>query len=183
MADPVRELKTRAEILHRRIASGNRDAQRRLRTLPEWARADDEALAVAAKRVRRKHCLAVVAREHGFTAWEHARRVLHGSQQETDFGTLLYDARALGTLNVWFAEYGEARRHFDEARRRGETPYLLPYRTQFFVADGYFLEALGLCPDDADWHAIDCDWVRPRDPSARRRLYQKRLDALRAVEA
>jgi hypothetical protein len=55
----------------------------------------------------------------------------------------------------------------------------LTYRRQFFVADGFFVEGLGLDPGDADWEAIDFDWVRPRDPVARQRLTQKRLDALR----
>jgi hypothetical protein len=179
MVDPVRELKTRAEILQGRVASGDGKALERLRALPELARADAEALATAAPRMRRKHFLLVVAREHGFTTWEHARRVLEGATAETDFGTLLYGAQTMGTLNVWFADYDEARRHLDEVRREGVRRYLLAYKRQFFVAERCLVEALGLDPDDADWDAIDCDWARPRDPVARRRLYQKRLDALR----
>jgi hypothetical protein len=181
MVDPVRELKTRAELLQRRLAAGSEEARRRLRALPELARANADALAAAAPGIRRKHCLSVVAREHGFTTWEHARRVLEGWGREPDFGTLMYGPQGFGTLNVWFADYDEARAHLDEARGGGQRPYLLAYRRQFFVADRGFVEALGLDPDDADWEAIDCDWVRPRNPMARRRLYQKRLDALRGT--
>jgi hypothetical protein len=181
MVDPVGELKTRAEILHGRVASGDREAQTRLRALPELARADEGALAEAAARMRRKHCLAVVAREHGFTTWEQAQRVLRGDAREQDFGTLMYGTKAMGTLNVWFADYAEARAHLDEARRGGAARYLLTYRTQFFVVDRYFVETLGLDPDDADWEAIDGDWARPRDPIARQRLYLKRLDAVRGT--
>ena len=50
-----------------------------------------------------------------------------------------------------------------------------------FVVDGHFLEALGLDPEDANWQAIDWDWVRPKVPIARRRLSPTRLDALREV--
>jgi hypothetical protein len=178
MVDPVRELKTRAELLHHRVTSGDELARARLRALPELKKADDEALASAAARMQRKHFLAVVAREHGFTSWEQAKRVLGGSAEETDFGTMLYASQA-GAINVWFSDHGEARRHLDEVNARGQRHYLLAWRTQFLVCDRYFIEALGLDPDDADWAAIDCDWARPRDADARRRLYQKRLDALR----
>jgi len=177
MVDPVGELKTRAEILHGRVASGDEAARTRLRALPELARADEAALAEAAMRMRRKHCLAVVAREHGFTSWEQAQRVLRGDARELDFGTLMYGTKALGTLNVWFADYGEARAHLDEARLGGARRYLFPYRKQFFVVDRYFVETLGLDPDDADWEAVAFDWVRPQDPIARQRLTMKRLIA------
>jgi hypothetical protein len=178
MVDPVRELKTRAEILHGRLASGDHGALARLRALPELAHADAETLASAAPRMQRKHCLSVVARELGFATWEHARRVLQGDAREADFGTLLYPERS-GTLNAWFVSYAEAREHLDEARKGGERRYLLPYKKQLVVGDRAFIEALGLDPDDADWEAIGFDWARPRDPIARQRLYQKRLDALR----
>jgi hypothetical protein len=179
MVDPVEELKTRAELLQARLASGDAGARKRLRALAEFARADDETLAAAASTVRRKHCLAVVAREHGFTSWDHARRVLEGSPGESDFGNLLYDTATGAHLNVWYAEYGQARAHLDAARREGARRYLLAYRTQFFVSEAPFIEELGLDPYDADWDAIDFDWVAPRDGVARSRLYGKRLDALR----
>jgi hypothetical protein len=179
MVDPVRELKTRAEILHGRIASGDEESRARLRALPELARADATTLASAAPGMRRKHCLAVVAREHGFTSWEQARRILAGDTGELDFGTLMYPSVAVGALNVWFADYGEARGHLDEVRLGGARRYLLPYRRQFFVADRCVVEVLGLDPDDADWEAIDFDWARPRDATARQRLYGKRLATLR----
>ena len=180
MVDPVGELKTRAELLHGRVAAGDREAQTRLRALPELARVDEEALAAAAARMRRKHCLAVVAREHGFTSWEHAQRVLRGDAREQDFGTLLCGDNASGSLNMWFVDYGEARAHLDATRSQGLRRYLLAYRRQFLVVERFFVEAtLELDPDDADWEAIDHDWARPRDPIARQRLYAKRIDAVR----
>lgn len=178
MVDPVQELKARAELLHHRVTSGDLQARARLRALPELAKADDEALASAAGRMRRKHFLAVVAREHGFSSWEHARRVFDGNPSERDYGTMLYGPGG-GAINVWFSDHDEARAHLEEVNARGDKHYLLAWRRQFLVCDRYFIEVLGLDPDDADWSAIEHDWACLRDPEARRRLYQKRLDALR----
>jgi hypothetical protein len=179
MMDPVRELKTRAEILHARITTGDAASLERLRALPELRRADAGALAAMAQGAQRKHCLAVVAREHGFSSWEHARRVLGGEPGESDFGTLLYGLGVGGILNDWFADYDEARAFLDDARRRDLRRYLLAYERHFVVVERTYVEALGLDPDDPDWQAIDFDWARPRDPEARRRLYARRLAALR----
>jgi hypothetical protein len=179
MIDPVDELKTRAAILCKRIAAGEASALPRLRALPEFTKTDGAALEADAPGIRLKHCLAVVAREHGFQSWDHARRVLRGDVTEQDCGTLLYDESVRGTLNVWFARYGEARAHLDEVRRvRGEH-YLLSYRTQFLVVDRHFIEALGWDPADPDWQKLDFDWARPRDTAARQRLYGKHLHAVR----
>ena len=46
--DAIRELKTRAEILHRRIQNNDRRAIGRLRVLPQFRRASYERLAAAA---------------------------------------------------------------------------------------------------------------------------------------
>ena len=180
--DPVGELKIRAEILHKRLASGSADAIARLRALPEMRRADERELAAMANDTRRKHCLAIVAREYGFSGWEHAHRVLDGDANETDFGTLLHGEGASAILKPWFASYQEARASLDGAPRDGSRRYLLAYRRDFFVVDRHFIETLGLDPVDTDWQAIDWDWPRPRDPIARRRLYQKRLTALRGAQ-
>jgi hypothetical protein len=179
MIDPVDELKTRAELLHKRIAGGDLAARARLRALAELRRADDAAVATAVDGIRRKHCLTVVSRECGFASWEHAQRVLRGWEPEPDVGTLLYDRETGGGLNVWFAAYDEARSHLDEMRCGGQERYLLAYRRHFFVVDRFFIELLGLDPDDSDWEKLDFDWARPRDPLARRRLYGRRLAALR----
>lgn len=168
MIDPIQELKTRAEILHKKIAAGDADAQARLRTLPGVAE------------VQRKHCLAIVAREVGFSTWEHALRVLRGEPGESDFGTALYGARTSATLNAWYIDHATAREHLDVARGRGEEAFLLAYKKQFFVTDRGFIEGLGLDPADPDWRAIGHDWAKPKEPSARTRLYAKRFDAMKS---
>ena len=41
------------------------------------------------------------------------------------------------------------------------------------IVDRYFIETLGLDPEDPDWEAIGRDWVRPASLKARERLYAK----------
>lgn len=175
--DPVRELKTRAELLHKQLASNDDKALLRLRALPELGRADEAALAAAAPGIRRKHCLAVVARECGFSSWERARLALAGEPGAPELGTLLY-GRDGGVLHHWFATYEEARVHV-EALPEASPGYLLAYKHHFFVADRAFVASLGLDPDDPDWQAIGWDWAQPADLAARSRLYAKRLASMR----
>jgi hypothetical protein len=155
MMDPIVELKVRAERMQKQ-----------------------QAAAAKALVMRRKHCLAAVAQEHGFPSWSHALRAMNGDPGETELGTLLYDPRSGAFLHPWFSVYDEARTAFDAQAARGR-PYLLAFRRQFFLAERTFVATLGFDPDDADWRAIGWDWARPLDATARRRLYGKRLAALR----
>lgn len=184
MNDPTTELKIRAELLQKRIGEGDAASLARLRVLPELRRADGAALTAAAREARRKHCLAVVARECGFSGWEHALRVLdaeNGDPSETDLGTLLVATSpgASGVLHAWFAAYDEARAALEAHRGRGEPWFLLGYKTHFFLADAAYVQLLGLSPDDPDWEAIGWDWARPANRAARARLFTRRLDAVR----
>jgi hypothetical protein len=175
MIDPIRELKIRAEVLHKRVVEDPR-ALERLRALPELRKADEPKLRSFAHVAQRKHFLAVVAREAGFSSWEHALRVISGESAESDFGKLLYDTRWGAYLNVWCATYEEAK----ETHRAHPERYLLAYQRHFFLVERGFVEALGVSPDDEDWDAIGRDWARPRDLAARTRLYGKILSAARA---
>jgi hypothetical protein len=178
MMDPVRELKVRAEILQHAVQAGDPTAIERLRALQELRRVERDALRAAAEGIQRKHCLATVAREAGFTGWDHALRVFEGDAAETDLGTLLYRAHWGAHLNHWFASYDEARGFHREASTPVERRYLLAYKRHFFVTDPSFVEELGLEATDADWQAIDWDWARPASVDARRRLYGKVLAAV-----
>jgi len=171
MIDPVRELKIRAELLHHSVSARAVPATERLRVLPELRRATPEALTAFAERIQRKHCLAAVACELGFNGWDHASRVLGGDLDEPDFGALLYPKRVGTFLNDWFATY-------EEARAAHVGGYLLAHKRHAFIAGrDYIATTLALDPDDRDWAAIGFDWIRPRDPDARRRLYGKLLAA------
>lgn len=177
MMDPVKELKTRAEILHHAVHAREPKALSRLRRLPELRARAHEQLTAVLPTIRRKHCLAIVAGELGFGSWEQARLVLSGvPREQDDFGKLLYDKDCSHYLNQWFASYREA-----AAYRTQHGGTLLAYARQFVVVDHPYIECLGLDPADLDWERIGHDWVRPRSLDARRRLYAKRLAAMRGA--
>ena len=164
MAGVVSDLKAQARILHRLIAQREPLAVARIRQLAEFRDHDPVSLAAS---IRRRQCLTLIARELGFSGWPHAVGVLSGTDS-TDFGTLLYPKGAEAHWNIWSASYGEAR-----AIREQHGGYLLAYRRHFFIVDRYFIETLGLQPNDPDWNLIGRDWVRPWKPDARERLYGK----------
>jgi hypothetical protein len=171
--DAIRELKTRAEILHRRIQINDHRAVGRLRVLPNFRRASYEYLATAAGTIQRRDCLTVIAAELGFASWPQAKAAIAGDGLEVgpgaDFGTMLYPPhRCAGHINRWYKTYEEAAED-----RRSSGGYLLAYKLQFVVVDRHFIESLGLDPADPDWEALAFDWVRPKSVAARSRLYAK----------
>ncbi len=119
MAGVVSDLKAQARILHRQILNGTTLDAGRAKRLE--ALCDCELSALPA-RVRRRHCLTVIANEFGFRGWTHAAAVLQGTESN-DFGILLYPEPGGAQWN--------------------------------------------------DWELIGRDWVRPRLPAARVRLYGK----------
>jgi len=172
MVDILDRLKAQARILHTQAKHAEPTAQARLRALPEFREGDTSQLAEG---VKRRHCLAVIARELGFDGWPHLVSVVSGEPVE-DFGGLLYPPRFSARLNIWCASYNEA------ARVRAEHGgYLLVFKRQFFIAEEGFIEAFGLDPHDADWEQIGRDWARPRDVETRRRLYTKAIEARQQI--
>jgi hypothetical protein len=175
--DAIRELKTRAEILHRRIQANDHHAIGRLRVLPEFRRASYEHLTAAIGAIRRRDCLTVIAAELGFASWPEAKTAISGDGPVVDpgvgpgadFGTMLYSGpRCAAHLNRWYRTYEEA-----AADRAASSGYLLAYKRQYLVVDRYFIESLGLDPADPDWEGLGFDWVRPKSLAARSRLYAK----------
>jgi hypothetical protein len=167
MTDAICELKTRAEILHKRIQVEEPRFIARLRAVPEWRRLSDEQLAGIAAGLKRNDCLNVIAAELGFPNWPIAKAAIEGDEGTTEFGTLLYPSSSAG-LNHWFARYEEA-----VPVREATNGFLLAYKRQYLVVDRFFIEALGLDPDDPDWKELGFDWVRPASLAARGRLYAR----------
>lgn len=164
MAGVISDLKAHARFLHKQIVEGQPAAVVRARKLVELRDCDANTLG---GRIRRRHCLAVVARELGFRGWPHAAAVLRGTNSR-DFGTLLYPKGGDVHWNIWSASYAEA-----AAIRAQHGGYLLAYQRHFFITDRYFIETLGLDPDHPDWDLIGRDWVKPVQPGARARLYAR----------
>ena len=169
MLTATHELRTRAEILHRKIQAGDRHALARLRVLPDYRKASYETLEAAPASIRRADCLTLIAAELGFANWPEAKRALENATPGDNFGTLLCPPHNEHHLNLWYKTHEEAAEV--RAARGG---YLLAYRRQFFVADWLYVEeALGLDSRDPDWEAIGFDWARPKSAAARTRLYAK----------
>src|SRR4029453_18100779 len=164
MAGVISDLKARARLLHRQIGRHEPAAVARTRQLDEFRERDLASLSAS---IKRRHCLAVIARELGFRGWPHAVGVLRGTDS-SDFGTLLYPERAGVHFNIWSASYDEAK-----AIREKHGGYLLAYRRHFLVVDEHFIRTLGLDPEDPDWDSIGRDWVKPRHAEGRERLYGK----------
>jgi len=172
--DAIQELKTRAEILHRRIQTNHHRALGRVRVLPQFRRASYEDLAAATGTIQRRDCLTVIAAELGFSSWPEAKAAIVGDASVEDFGTMLYpDRRCGGYLNHWYKTYEEA-----AAMRESLGGYLLGYKRQYVVVGRYFIESLGLDPVDPDWEALGFDWVRPKNVAARSRMYAKLVACL-----
>ena len=153
--DPVGALKERARILHRQAQKGEPAALARFARIRELGEQPDP------KAILRRHALSVLALELGFSGYKHASDVLSGAPND-DAGKLLYPDHFGGALwNVWCASYEEAKTIREES-----DGFLFPYRRQFFVAERYFVEALGLDPDDEAFTRMGRDWVRPKDRGA-----------------
>ena len=171
MIDPIRELKTRAELLHRKLKNSQPGAIARLRRLPDF-RTSSDSDAELVRAVQRKHCLSVIASEFGFSNWAHAKRLLEGADAESDFGELLYINGPGGFLNHWFANWDEA-----NAQRVSSGGFLLAFKRQFVVVEPEYIRSIGLDPDDADWARLGWDWARPKELEARMSLYGKLIAA------
>jgi hypothetical protein len=176
--DAIQELKTRAEILHRRIQTNDHSAIRRLRVLPQFQRASNEHLAAGTRTIQRRDCLTVIAAELGFASWPAAKAVIAGGGSTAgpgaDFGTMLYPGhRCGGHINRWYRTYEEA-----AADREESGGFLLAFKRQYLVVDQYFIESLGLDPADPEWETLGFDWVRPKSVAARSSLYAKLVACL-----
>lgn len=167
MVDVIKRLKTEARLLHRKAAAGEATALARVRKVHEDPLLDDASLR---QQVRRRHCFGVLARELGFSGWSHAAQVLTG-RDVRDFGKLLYPRGCYAHSNIWSAAYGEARRIREETGG-----YLLAYRHHYLIVDADYIRTTGLDPSDPDWREIGFDWVKPKSPEARGRLYGKLVE-------
>ncbi|AKQ69091.1 LuxR family transcriptional regulator [Myxococcus hansupus] len=178
----LQECKVRASILLKDLdapeAARAARAAERLRVLPGFAGLSLGEVLARKDTVRRKHALAVIAREQGHATWVELKAAREGEAgpPRVDFEHLL--SRVGGAhLNRWFTSYAEA-----AASLRTEGGFLFPYREQFFVCEASLLEALGADPTDADWARMGRDWLAPRDAEAWSRLAAK-LSLLTASHA
>lgn len=171
--DPLKEAKIRASLLMKALlspdASKARAAAERFRqSLPEeFGALSPEQILALREQVQRKHALAVVAKEQGYSSWAELKAA--ASALEKHFDPERFFVRHGGAyLNRWFASYEEAR-----SSLRANGGFLFPFHGQFFVCESGFLTALGIDVGDPDWARMGFNWVEPVDPEAKARLEQK----------
>lgn len=152
----IDECKVQASILLKSLRSRGRDisqkAAKRFQRLSEFGDFSLEDILQAD--MKRKHALAVIAVEKGFTSW-------------TELKCQLPFIRG-GFLNQWFAKYADAK-----AYQRLHGGFVLPYRNQYFICDAHYIDNLGFDSEDADWKLIGYDWANPDDQEAWQRLHKK----------
>lgn len=68
--------------------------------------------------------------------------------------------------NHWFATYHEAKAHLMAFQG-----FLFPFKNQFVVVEGDFLQDIKLDPDHPDWAKIGFDWEKPDCMAAFVRLH------------
>ncbi len=124
-------------------------------------------------KAQKKHALAVVALEAGFSSWASLKQSLDAPDLDLDF---FGSSQFGGSTNHWFRNYQEAKKHLVQ-----NGGYLFPYRNQCFITQISFIESLGMDPADQDWARIDYDWVSPKCPHAWFRLKNKLLKKHRSL--
>ena len=128
--------------------------------------------------LRLKDCLNHVARDAGFTHWDHARRVLGGQAVPgDDMGRFWHAPGCNRMLNQWFANETQAR----AAHAADPGAFLLPYGRQFILAQDDFVRELGLDPADPAWTTIHRDLVRGYGTTGWEALAWQRLVAQRGT--
>ena len=152
----VDECKVQASLLLKSLHSNDSlssgKAAKRFQRLPEFANLSLEEIIQAD--IKRKHALAVIAIEKGFTSW-------------TDLKCQLPFIRG-GFLNRWFANYAEAKSY-----QQLNGGFLLPFKNQFFICESDYINNLGFNAEDPDWTLIGYDWAKPGNKVAWQRLYKK----------
>lgn len=146
-ANPVSIIKNEARLLHKAAEKGDDVALYRIRRqCPAF---------IMGAPLQRKHCLATVGRELGFSSWKAARDCFVSGDISL-FDTFLHPSRCHVHWNIWFADLNEARKV-----RAENGGYLLVYKNQYIVVDRDYIASLGVDPDNAAWNKIDRDWTAP----------------------
>ncbi|MDO8955065.1 MAG: hypothetical protein Q7V63_09495 [Gammaproteobacteria bacterium] len=160
------ESKIRASIVLKALRSEDsmqsNPAITRFQALPEFAECSAAAIQ---EQVRRKHALALIAKEAGFSSWNEFKL-----SSEASILAIFTEIKASAFLNKWFSNYDQAK--IEQMKSGG---YLLPYNSQCFICEADYIKHIGLNPNDPDWKLMAWDWVKPADSEARERQYKKFL--------
>ncbi len=142
----IDELKIRAKKLQKRLNAGDPATLAALKLNAD-----------VAEDAKRRTCLNYIAKQIGFTDWNHAKITLSGmATPQSDMGKMWYGRKCTGMLNNWFADYREA----CEYHAKNPQMYLLPYKQQYMVVSRNFITAIGLDEGcEAYWKDIENNMV------------------------
>lgn len=157
--------KAQASKLYKLIKQADLIVNSELKT--RLANLDNESLLQQPETVKRKQVLHIIALENGFQSWQLLKARVE-LETALDLSTFFCSDGLGGFLNHWFTGYQEAK---DYQLREGGI--LLPFRDQFFVTNKTYLEKLGFDQSDADWLAMNYDWVCPANEAAKLRVLEK----------
>jgi hypothetical protein len=147
----LNEVKTQAKKLLKAIKTDTALQQKLAVPLKTFQLESIEALQL-------KHCLTLVSQQLGFSSWHHAQTILSGSQtlaNRPDMGTAFYTKACGGLINLWFADYLQAKAVLNN---QATTRWLLPYQKQFIVVEKDYLDLLKMSEGcEKWWHDINHD--------------------------
>lgn len=123
--------------------------------------------------LQRKTCLNLIAKQHGFTDWRHAKTVIGGeARRDQDQGSFWHAPSCTGFLNNWFAHYQDARDYLQQ----NPDMYLLPYKKQYMVVAENFIKAINLSEHCTPyWSAAEHDLTHAYGSSAWQTLVWTRI--------
>ena len=127
---------------------------------------------------RLRDCLIRVARDVGFSHWDHARRVLGGlAGSDDDMGSFWHAPGCQTLLNQWCTTHEQAQ----QLQRADPGSFVLPYRRQFMLVQDDFIRELALDPADPAWAESKRDLVQAYATPAWSALAMQRLRAPRTT--
>lgn len=139
MERALNELKTQAKKLLKSCKQHDSEA---LARIDKW----HKYLQVVESDLKLKHCQLLLAKELGFSDWQHIQKILSGGANkakiELNFGSLFHSTACSAFINQWFA-------HYDDAKKASDgKDFIFPYKRQFIVASTDYMQALGLTEMD-----------------------------------
>lgn len=109
------------------------------------------------KEIALKDAFTIIAKASGYSTWKELK-------DSYELADKLNPPHWSAQWKIWFSTKEEALEHLRDEQ------YLLPYRTQYFICDTNYLNALGLEADNKDLLKVGRDFSVPKDQAAWKRL-------------
>lgn len=147
----LQELKVKASLLKKQLLSDDKDVQtkaaERFLQLPFHKYNSVEYLLQDVGFYQLKHAYWVLAIENGHDSWQ-------AFKESVIKEDCMYYGSCGAYLNVWFANYDEAKQY-----HRENSGYLLPYRKDYYVCTEEVIQFLGLDEHKQEWQKLGNNWV------------------------